>query len=1035
MPRLRILHLSDLHLAQKPLADQSIVLNALWTDLSEQRKTEGDFDLVFFTGDLVAKGQFSEVPPDLVEENFIAPLCKAAGLSRDRVFVAPGNHDKSMKDENFLTSQGLASLNSQDTIEKMCQDALSLSQILKPFDKFNNLCDKLSLRRAPESSFFFNSDININGLNIIVTVFNTAWRATGKSENYDYGRLLLGRRQVDEALSKKEENSLRLALMHHPFDWLSQFDKNDNSATILQNYAGIFSGHNHNTDINCLASPTGNTLISNAGCLYQSRDYFNGYAIITYDHDSSSWSIAAREYYERRRAFDAALRFAKNGIAEYSLATGKGKRLSFPTQDYINSVKDAVTPYLLSNAVSNVAPKELIDVFVEPPLSHLSEQKFNAGDSGAYLDLSSLLNQPVTPVFVGSKEGGKTTLLHYICLQYTLGHFGSSPLFGVYANLASIKPTRAELIKQLVGFSGSVISRSDFIELLSTGRVVLCLDDLDKASEALLKEIKSFCADYPSCKYIFSRSEDVTNIKKPDYIPNLIENHESVIYIHSFKRKHTRELAKKWFEADTSALPKVDMLLEALRRLNIPRTPFLISVLMWAHERNIEFEAVNQAEILDIFVDGILEKFTESKKRSAIDATIKRHFLGALAHHLFEKKKWSITELELEAFAIDHFQQRLLSASTSTLIEELFSKGLLFKSQGGIWFKYDCLRAYFLSCWMEEDADFLEKSLQPDWLPTLDQEIDYYTSRNRSSTLVLKRVMQALELRASAIPIEVDHAYFDDISTSGSPIVIENADKIASQFIGPPPASDEREATLDRIDENSNHIVIRQAAGNQEFLQTDAAKLVLTLRVASIVLRNSETISDGNLKTSSFNTIFELWAKILILSLSVVELLTDSDEVGFKELAGNAFKNISPYLVKALTANTISSAVKQSLATQKLDLVIEREINESRPTVVQFLACFLMIDLALPNYLNKVDSIIKSLSANRFSLELIFFKLSTRYLLQATNPTELTRLQQLLGDLHSKIANTKIANKGALKAKFLNDMEKRKHALARKSKI
>ena len=42
----------------------------------------------------------------------------------------------------------------------------------------------------------------------------------------DYGFLAIGEPQIHEALNQIKKAELRIVVMHHPFDWLAEFDRN-----------------------------------------------------------------------------------------------------------------------------------------------------------------------------------------------------------------------------------------------------------------------------------------------------------------------------------------------------------------------------------------------------------------------------------------------------------------------------------------------------------------------------------------------------------------------------------------------------------------------------------------------------------------------------------------------------------------------------------------------------------------------------------------------------------------------------------------
>src|SRR5512136_1761631 len=94
MTQITWLHLSDLHFKsgrQFEEFNQKIVLEALWRDIERHINQGLKPDFVVFTGDAAYHGVKDEY--DLAVKYFFDPILKVTGLSKDRLFLVPGNHD------------------------------------------------------------------------------------------------------------------------------------------------------------------------------------------------------------------------------------------------------------------------------------------------------------------------------------------------------------------------------------------------------------------------------------------------------------------------------------------------------------------------------------------------------------------------------------------------------------------------------------------------------------------------------------------------------------------------------------------------------------------------------------------------------------------------------------------------------------------------------------------------------------------------------------------------------------------------------
>src|SRR5262249_15111626 len=147
---------------------------------------------------------------------------------------------------------------------------------------------------------------------------NTAWRATGEPDNIDYGHLILGERVVDRAISTLDNTDIRLAVFHHPLAWLSDVDQAAVESRLQAEFDMFFCGHVHRASPELKKTSAGDAILSQAGCLYNSRDYFNGYNIINFM--DSEVEIEVREYSDERRRFIPAVRKLDQGRINYPLA-------------------------------------------------------------------------------------------------------------------------------------------------------------------------------------------------------------------------------------------------------------------------------------------------------------------------------------------------------------------------------------------------------------------------------------------------------------------------------------------------------------------------------------------------------------------------------------------------------------------------------------------------------------------------------------------------------------------------------------------
>lgn len=1033
MSSLSILHVSDLHISDSIFVDQQIVLAALIKDVEMQRKNGVVIDLIVFSGDLVAKGNYSEENQRLVEVEFFTPLLKASGLSRDRVFLVPGNHDLETKKIPSSLRPSFDALNNLSQVNQMIDGVESYPFFWTGFSSYNAL-----ERRVCEADPVFKNDlfsaylVEVNGLKVGVCCINSAWRATGAPNDGDYGRLLVGQRQIDKLLSFVSDCQVKIAVLHHPLNWLALFDQASVQQQIFREFDGVFYGHNHSADSLQIAGPQYSTFVSNAGCLYQSREWFNGYSIVRYDADSSVWNVRVREFYEKRNAFDVSTRFCENGESAFSVKKDRSgmQLVTFPSSDYITAIQESVNGHLLTSSISEIAPKSLRSIFVQPPLSYMSERQINedntSGSEINYLDLAGLLASNKSIFFVGQKESGKTTLLHYICSELEDSRISGVPLFGCYINLDSVKPTVAGLLEAIVLFSKGAYRRAEFVDLLKAGRMVICFDNLPVHDDKLLTAIRSFVEEYPINNVYFSISETFQSSISQRVIPRLgIDS--KIVYLHSFGRRQTRALIERWFgEANEELRGRVDTMLSSLRRLNIPRTPFLISALLWIQEKNIAFNPVNQAEIIDILVDGILDKLRETKGRSSYDSTVKRHFLTELAYSLHKAGKKSCSHNELDQLVVDYFSNKGLPSASGPFIDELKRKGVLVDLGDQISFKFDCLRAFFLSIKIKESQELRDYSMTPDGFIKLSEELDYYTGKNRAEKSALVEAMKVLEFFYEQSGIDLDLELFDKISLNESPITAEHKISLEKKLLGDRLTLEKQEELLDQMDGpfcSSSGVEISFPSPGSNVINFFSA-----LQTASAILRNSELIDDVDLKRSSYIKLVEYWSHVLMVILASIELYVDDREKDFiKETIPGMPGEFDVYILKLLAPNAVFAMALESIGTSKLEMMIKGGVDNAPQTVCKLLSSVLYVDLELNDRLSVIKGLADRAGSSRFLVEIIFFKLLHLFMFRRLSGSEEAKIRPMLGEIFARLSEARSQKASdSIKSQIIKNLDKKR---------
>ena len=1029
MKKIKLIHISDLHISPNEQGNQELIINKLILDI--KANTNG-VDAVLFTGDIAAKGNYSNENIKLIRI-FIEKVSLAAGISTDRFFMCPGNHDLDTTALKNIYRPTFDALDSNDKVDNIIDSIADDEAVLfSGFKGYNKLLDELDNKNVVlKNGVFRTYKFIVDGIEVGIACINSAWRATGKASDYDNGKLIIGRKQLELATNSISECSIKLGLVHHPFSWLSNFESSEINRITNQNYDAFFHGHVHNPSIASTQSTLGSVIVNGAGCLYQSRDYYNGYTIVELNV-GEKWIFNAREYYASRHCYDVATRLASNGFYEVKINNDSASEVdnNYPTEEYIEAVIESANTHLLANSVSNIAPKDIRDIFVIPPLSKIPEKQLNNKEDSnrEYIEFDKLAVDDSNIIFIGDKESGKTTLLHYLCISIMSGLSNGRHRFGGYIDFSKCKKTNAGFLDSIGNFGGNSYRRAEIIKYLELGVFILAIDNIQYENMKDRRLIIDFMEKYPKNRYIFSTNESAYETLGKSDVP-VSELKSSAIYIHAFTRRHSRELAKRWYGVqDSTPLEKILLL---VKKLNIPRNPFILSVLLWINERNIQFLPVNQSEIIDVFIDGLLEKLNETKERSKLDSNFKRHFVRELAYemHVSERNTW--THNELDCFTADFFKKRILVNPSSEFQKELFDKGILLNLGENICFKFDCIRSFFLSTKMEDES-FLEYALMPENFIELGTEFDYFTGRKRDQSEVLEK---ALKITADYFEMIEEFANQNTSNCNDFKVNFSALENMylnnlgCDEILGEQPTNEEREVILDQIDDanlsRTNHKSSSSNLASAESMDSIGKKFITCLITVSTILRNSELIEDASLKSSAYGKIIDYWAHVLIGTITSVDNLSQNKKDEFKAVFKGLPVEMLDYLVKMLIPNAVFSMIYESMGTAKLQLVIDEHNKLAADNYLHnLLHTMLYVDLTLPDYIEKISDCIKK-APSKYYLELIFMKLVHIYTFKSQNTSDAAKIRMLAANIYIQFnGDGTNFQKNIQKDQFIKNLEK-----------
>jgi HEAT repeat protein/predicted phosphodiesterase len=300
------LHLSDWHQKGSDFG-RTVVRDALIRDIRKRQQIAPELtniDFVVFSGDLAFSGAATEY--EAAQKQLLDPVLDAAGVGRDRLIIVPGNHDLDRDYIPDMAPELQRPIDSEDLIEKWLADR-RLPKTLEPFEAYRSFIAAYTGRTAPDYASVLRFDVR--GTTVGILGLNSAWM-TGrnkddKGEVNDYGFTLIGEQQIHNSLQQIADDELRIAVMHHPFDWLNIVDRNRTESRLYRACHFILCGHVHDTQVQVVQGTAGEAIFIPAGASYERRTannprYTNAYNWVSLDLEAGHGTVYLRRWSDKQ---------------------------------------------------------------------------------------------------------------------------------------------------------------------------------------------------------------------------------------------------------------------------------------------------------------------------------------------------------------------------------------------------------------------------------------------------------------------------------------------------------------------------------------------------------------------------------------------------------------------------------------------------------------------------------------------------------------------------------------------------------------
>jgi formylglycine-generating enzyme required for sulfatase activity/predicted phosphodiesterase len=547
------LHISDFHIRGGDTYESDLVLGSLIRSVRAFYEKGRKPDLIFATGDIAHGGKAGEY---VQATSFFDALLDAVKLERCHLFVVPGNHDVDREE-------------SEDLIPTLADEAASMAYFKKGKPKLH-ITHKLGafrewydgyfdgIRIMPDDTTCCDGEVvEVSGKRIAVIPMNTALFSIGGGTG-DFKKLVLGRRCLQPAIESMKElkADLNLGILHHPLEWLADFEEENIKASLHGTLDILLRGHQHKTVAEHVTSGSGELLHIAAGASYNSRKSPNRAIYATFcdgnvslfpvryeDSSQEVWTVDT-SVYPKESGFEKSFPISRLATNSSQAVLGSGSKDRFPQEEekYRNTLYNEInTISLLGSSVIQPFPLQLKDIFIPLELydglhSNQAMERQMVGPGGE--DVSShspayamkeCFRKCTTLLVIGDPGSGKTTLMKFYALtalgknpDLSFENLGFQELVMVFylplRDLQREEKGYAPLPSHLSAWStcnSLEISSEVFREWLENRASLVLLDGLDEVSEP--ERRKEICRWIKDMVGLFSKARFVVTSRPTGY--------------------------------------------------------------------------------------------------------------------------------------------------------------------------------------------------------------------------------------------------------------------------------------------------------------------------------------------------------------------------------------------------------------------------------------------------------------------------------------------------------------------------------------
>ena len=956
---IRILHFSDFHYKERNDLDFQNVVK----DICEELQKVPAVDLVVFSGDLVHEDK-GVAHFKRAQEVLIDPIMATLKLDRERLLIAPGNHDKTLKGEMQSIKKDLSQCRTVKEIEDFISDKRQLDGSMVDMENYLQFID-VYYGVVSSSKFYNTRVVSINGKQYGLVSINSAWRSFD-SEN-DRGQLLFPQSEIHAAFANLENCEMVFCSMHHNLsDFKEVFEQSMNEVMERQCHF-LFTGHYHLAKTTFSGINKRGIVHSIAPATYNRDDRTSryGFKIIEISDAGDEFNEEHHIYQDRN--------FTKTHQDHNPIPMDGDKKNLIKFSKTIEKridegIEDANDAFLTGyNAQNNGF--DFLSMFTQPILRDKSLQDILMSPSkskGTRYSIEQIIELKENTVIFGHNKCGKSALLRkmYITYLQSVEERNVIPYLLNCKELELDQPIR--LKKKLLQFLE--LNNAALETYLQKYTIVLLLDDVDIANEKLVGMLKEEMKAFPNVRYIVTTEETVSG--QIQLLKDVFDDKTIIrLFFHAVSNKEVHELTMKWPNMTIRKRQDVEKSIRSVfKQMHIPMNYWTVSLFIWLYEKTDETKIRNNFELIRLYINELLGVDKIVKERELkIDYDDLLAYLAALAYYIL-MHGYAIPYEKWTAFTSEYKEKhKKFTEDIRKVQTTLINKGVIIETRkpdrkcAVYTFRLKGIFEYFLAYHMTLDDTFRRSVLEKvNYYLSFANEIELYAGFKRKDFETIRIVFDKTKDIFSPIMSSENYEQIDERLVSDIPL--RAIDPEATAILMNEVQKDDGEQTESIVFASGDDVINSKVEEKQYFDKIDPTveNLEKALFILSRVFRNSDVCDDAILGNEILDFILKGTCNLGFLFNDQIN--TEMSENDASSRVQDAYNIVSNYIPLVMQANLFDAISQYNLKKVFADKLEEIEKEKGSNQYKYFLMAFLLMDLDMNEYAYILEKVRKNIS-------------------------------------------------------------------------